>query len=161
MSPEPPEPDARARLAAEQARLVLALRGDPNPAPVFDPSNLAAAAAALAAKRCRSAAVAWPVMKNALGAKFPEQFTRYAADNPIPSEGGPAADGHAFAAWLARRGSLPSEAYPNLLIADVARGAPLALRFQHTPPTAWLGIRLSRKRATWFRLRLPLPARKG
>jgi hypothetical protein len=109
----------RRRLAAEQGRLLRALAGE-GPAPAgFDPSRLRASAAALRRKRARAAARAWPGLARALGEEFETRFTDFAARTPLPREGGPLADGRAFAAELAARGELPDEGRLEALAVDL------------------------------------------
>jgi hypothetical protein len=101
-------PEARARLAEAQARLMQALSGGAAPAD-FDAERIRATAQALANKRARAAARAWPALAGALGDDFDRRFAEYAAEHSLPAEGGPLADGRGFAAHLAARGELPDE----------------------------------------------------
>jgi hypothetical protein len=39
----------------------------------------------------------WPALARCLGERFAERFTAFAAATPLPAEGGPLADGRAFA----------------------------------------------------------------
>jgi len=93
--------EARARLANLQATLVLNLvEGTEAPAG-FDAERVRAAAEALARKRMREAARAWPALVKALGGGlFRQRFTEFAARTPRPARGGPLADGHTFAREL-------------------------------------------------------------
>src|SRR5262249_22125644 len=98
--------ETRRRLADSQAELVQGLTGrGPLPAG-FDQERVRIAAEALARKRLRSAARAWPALHRALGEKFAPHFEEYAASAPLPREGGPLADGRAFVQFLAGRGEL-------------------------------------------------------
>ena len=100
----------REGLAAEQAALVRALvDGGPVPGG-FDPERVRATAAALARKRAREVARAWPGLAAELGADFTGRFLADAARRPPPARGGAVADGLAFADALAREGSLPGSA---------------------------------------------------
>jgi hypothetical protein len=109
----------RERLAAEQAALVRALvAGEPVPEG-FDPDRVRATAAALARKRAREVARAWPVLAADLGGAFTDRFVAFAAGRPPPATGGALADGLAFARALARQGRLSD---------DVRLGATLAGR---------------------------------
>jgi hypothetical protein len=108
---------ARDRLAAEQAALVRALvDGGPVPGG-FDPDRVRATSAALARKRAREVARAWPVLAAELGQAFPGRFLAYAAGRPPPARGGALADGLAFADALAGRGRLPGNARVERLLA--------------------------------------------
>jgi hypothetical protein len=100
-------PEARARLAAQQADLVRGLLGRDAPPADFDIGRLQAAARALASKRMRAAAQAWPALAKTLGNAFAQRFADYAANTTIPRCGGPLADGRAFARFLAATGDLP------------------------------------------------------
>jgi hypothetical protein len=108
---------SRARLAAEQAALVRALvDGGPVPGG-FDPERVRATSAALARKRAREVARAWPVLAAELGEDFTGRFLAFAAGRPPPARGGALADGLAFARALARQGRLPGEARVEALLA--------------------------------------------
>jgi hypothetical protein len=107
----------RERLAAVQAALVRALVGG-GPLPGgFDPDRVRATAAALARKRAREVARAWPVLAAELGQAFTGEFLADAARRPPPARGGALADGLAFADALARRGRLPGNARVERLLA--------------------------------------------
>jgi hypothetical protein len=121
VSATPPGPGAahprRERLAAGQAALVRALVGG-GPVPGgFDPDRVRATAAALARKRAREVARAWPVLAAELGEDFTGAFLAHAAGRPPPAGGGAVADGLAFADALARRGCLPGNARVERLLA--------------------------------------------
>jgi len=121
VSATPPGPGAahprRERLAAGQAALVRALVGG-GPVPGgFDPDRVRATAAALARKRAREVARAWPVLAAELGDDFPGRFLAFAAGRPPPDRGGALADGLAFARALARQGRLPGDARVEALVA--------------------------------------------
>jgi hypothetical protein len=100
-------PEARARLAAQQADLVRGLLGQDAPPADFDIGRVQAASRALASKRMRAGAQAWPALAKALGDAFSPRFADYAASTTIPRCGGPLADGRAFARFLAGTGDLP------------------------------------------------------
>ena len=106
----------RERLAAEQAALVRALVGGPVPGG-FDPGRVAATSAALARKRAREVARAWPVLADGLGEGFTGRFLADAARRPPPARGGALADGLAFARALAREGRLPANARVEAMLA--------------------------------------------
>ena len=108
---------ARERLAAEQAALVRALvDGGPVPGG-FDPDRVRATSAALAGKRAREVARAWPVLAAELGEDFSGRFLAFAAGRPPPARGGALADGLAFARALAGQVRLPGEARVEVLLA--------------------------------------------
>jgi hypothetical protein len=110
-------PVNRERLAAEQAALVRALVGG-GPVPGgFDPGRVRATSAALARKRAREVARAWPVLAAELGEAFTGRFLADAARRPPPSRGGALADGLAFARALAREGRLPGNARVEAMVA--------------------------------------------
>ncbi|MET0832681.1 MAG: hypothetical protein ABWZ62_01795, partial [Actinomycetota bacterium] len=74
----------RERLAGQQADLVRALVGG-GPVPGgFDPERVRATSAALARKRAREVARAWPVLAAELGEAFTGRFLAYAAGRPPP-----------------------------------------------------------------------------
>ena len=107
----------RERLAADQAALVRALvAGGPVPEG-FDPDRVRATADALARKRAREVARAWPALAAALGGDFTARFLAFAAGRPPPAAGGALADGLAFARALARRGRLPGDARVEAMLA--------------------------------------------
>ena len=116
-------PAARERLAAEQAALVRALVGG-GPAPGgFDPGRVAATSAALARKRAREVARAWPALAAELGEGFTDRFVADAARRPPPAKGGALADGLAFARALARQGGLSPDARVEAMLAAAALSA--------------------------------------
>jgi hypothetical protein len=117
--------EVRARLAAEQAALVAALVGGDGAPPGFEAARLRLAAAALARKRARAAARAWPGLARALGERFGGLFAAYAGAAPLPREGGPLADGRAFARWLAARDELPEAGRLQALLVDLRYAAGL------------------------------------
>ena len=92
--------EARERLAHQQSELVFALAGQRPPPAAFDPEQVLAAARSLAVKRRRSVARAWPGLAASLGERFAAYFDDYAGAIPLPSRGGPLADGRAFLRWL-------------------------------------------------------------
>ena len=78
-------PEARDRLAAGQAALVRALVGG-GPVPGgFDPGRVRATSTALARKRAREVARAWPALAAELGEDFTGEFLAYAAGRPPPA----------------------------------------------------------------------------
>jgi len=119
------------RLAAEQAALVRALvAGGPVPEG-FDPGRVRATAAALARKRAREVARAWPVLAADLGEAFTDRFVAFAAGRPPPATGGALADGLAFARALSHQGRLSGDARVEALLA-AARRSPRPLRLAAT-----------------------------
>jgi hypothetical protein len=107
----------------------------------FDALRLRAAAASLARKRARAVAKAWPGMSQALAQRFGELFAAYSQAATLPSEGGPIADGRAFARWLAARGELPEKARLQVMAVDLlytATQAGLVRRRGPTCSVAWL-----------------------
>jgi hypothetical protein len=124
-------PEARDRLAAGQAALVRALVGG-GPVPGgFDPGRVRATSTALARKRAREVARAWPALAAELGEDFTGEFLAYAAGRPPPARGGALADGLAFADGLAGRGRLPGNARVERLLAR-ARLSPSPARLAAT-----------------------------
>lgn len=90
----------RRKLHEEQAALVRALvLGRPSP-PGHDAARIAAAARSLVGKRRREAARAWPALTASLGEEYRPLFDAYCACTPPPANGGPGADGRAFARSL-------------------------------------------------------------
>jgi hypothetical protein len=107
----------RERLADEQAALVRALvDGGPVPAG-FDPDRVRATAAALARKRAREVARAWPALAAELGDDFTARFLADAARRPPPARGGALADGLAFAGALAHTRRLSGDARVEAMLA--------------------------------------------
>ena len=102
----PVSPEDRDRLAAMQAVLLQALTGSGVVPEGFDASRIHAAGESLASKRMRSAGRAWPALAASLGAEFALRFAAFAAMNPLPGQGGPLADGRAFARSLTSRGGV-------------------------------------------------------
>lgn len=142
MPAESPRPDARARLAWEQARLVNALTAAA-PAPAgFDAARVSLAAVALRNKRRRAVARAWPGLAGSLGGQFRDLFDAYALESPYPAGGGPAADGRDFAEHLDRLGRLPPRARPELLLARFRRGFPVRAALLGNPRRLMLAVRL-------------------
>lgn len=126
-------------LAEQQAALVAALAGIGDVPAGFDATRVKAAASALAFKRARAVAHAWPSLRAMLGDDFRACFAAYAATAPIPQQGGPLADGRRFARYLATRMPLTDEARLQALSID--------LRYRHTSaglqPRRWPHIRVA------------------
>ena len=138
-------PDARARLASQQARLVNALTAAAPAPDGFDAARVGLAAVTLRNKRRRAAARAWPGLSAALGPQFRDLFDAYALASPHPAEGGPAADARAFAEHLARSGKLPPSARLEVLLARCRRGFPLRGALLGDPRRLLLAVRLPRR----------------
>jgi hypothetical protein len=136
-----PDTDARAGLAAQQARLVAALTASAPPPEGFDAARVTATAAALRSRRRRSVARAWPALVTAVGAPFRELFDAYAHASPCPT-GGPAADALAFVEHLARSGRLPQAARVELLVSRCRRGFPVRAAVLRDPRRLLLVVRL-------------------
>ena len=147
--------ESRERLARRQAEFVTAMLAVDGRAPEsFDPANWQVAATALATKRRRSAARAWPALVESLGDEFEQLWTGFAAAHDLPSSGGPLADGFLFAKWLMSHRPL----------SDKARRELLSVELQHQPcaeglkprrrPTVRV-VRLSASRRWVLAARLP------
>jgi len=154
-----PSAEMRARLAAQQADLAKALTGAASPPTGFDVACVEAAAEALARKRCCSAANAWPILARVLSDRFQACFAGYAAVTSLPDDGGPLADGRAFARFLEAAGTLPEEARLELTAVDLhytstkrgmlpRHGFALRAALLRRPRGLVLGIRLP-----WFGVR--------
>jgi hypothetical protein len=111
--------EARARLAQQQAELVRSLTTTEDLLPGFDAGKVAAAAQSLRNKRFRSAKRSWPVLFGALGEFAEKWFSEFAANVPLPSEGGPLADGREFVDFLARTKRLPDAGRLHALLVDL------------------------------------------
>ena len=111
--------DARKRLAAAQLELVRALVSNEIMPAEFDSARIQATADALLLKRSHSVAHAWPGLARSLGSSFDERFAVYARSRPIVQEGGPLADGRAFARDLARAGDVPDATALETLAFDL------------------------------------------
>jgi hypothetical protein len=94
--------DSRARLAAEQRAFLSALVQNADPPAGVDETNAAAAAQSLYLKRRNGVAQAWPALAKMAGHEFETLFREFANTTLLPAEGGPLADGRAFADFLAR-----------------------------------------------------------
>jgi hypothetical protein len=129
----------RERLAGEQAALVRALVGG-GPVPGgFDPDRVRATSDALARKRAREVARAWPALAAELGEGLTARFLADAARRPPPARGGALADGLAFARALARQGRLSGDARVEAMLAAARlsdRPARLAVTLAG-PPRGW------------------------
>jgi hypothetical protein len=142
VSAETSRPEARAALAAQQARLVGSLTAAAPPPEGFDAARVLLAAATLRNKRRRGVARAWPGLPSSLGEHFHDLFDAYASASPHPAAGGPAADARAFAEHLARSGRLPEPARLELALARCRRGFPLRAVLLRDPRRLLLAARL-------------------
>jgi hypothetical protein len=134
----------RAALADRQAALVAALTGRGEIPPGFDVDRVGAAAAALAAKRARAVAHAWPGLSAMLGKRFRERFDAYAALTALPEAGGPLADGRAFVRVLAAAGPLADRvALQALAVDQQLRLTPRGLVPRRIPRLGWTRLRES------------------
>ena len=144
---------SRGRLATQQATLVSSLLGRTAAPDKIDIVRFRAAAMALARKRARSVARAWPGVTRDLGRRFGGLFAAYAAEAQLPEVGGPLADGRRFVHWLAARGELSEASQLQALAVDlhyashskglVARCWPtFKLTWLHQSRRLILGIRL-------------------
>jgi hypothetical protein len=115
--PQGGAPENREQLAADQAALVRALVGGGPVPDGFDPDRVGATSAALAGKRAREVARAWPALAADLGEDFTGRFLADAARRPPPARGGALADGLAFARALARSGRLSGDARVEAMLA--------------------------------------------
>ena len=106
-------------LAEQQAELVAALTGRGALPAGFDRTRIDAAADALAFKRMRAVAQAWPGVRASLGETFRDLFSAYAAGCLLPAQGGPLADGRAFVRYLASKGPLADTVRLHALEVDV------------------------------------------
>jgi hypothetical protein len=153
-----PDPDARAGLASQQARLVAALTASAPPPKGFDAARVTATAVALRSKRRRSVARAWPALVATIGAPFRELFDAYSRASPCPT-GGPATDALAFAEHLARSGRLPQAARAELLVSRCRQGFPVRAAVLSDPRRLLLVVRLPwRGVRRWI---IPLGVRRG
>lgn len=105
----------RANLKQQQIALLAALLGQGVVPAGFDAGKVYACRDSLAAKRNRSAMRAWPRLFASLGGRGAALFAEFAMRVDLPATGGPLADGHAFAVWLAQRGELAWDAQLELL----------------------------------------------
>jgi len=119
----------RERLSAKQAEFLEALSRGGTVPERFDAERVRIARESLASKRMRSVARSWPALTAMLGETFATRFHEFAATTPLPREGGPLADGRAFARRLAEQG-----AFAEFADSDSARLEILAvdLRYRGT-----------------------------
>src|SRR5262249_43998696 len=105
-------------LADQQAALLAAL-ASAGPVPDgFDALRVRAAADALAFKRARAVASAWPSLRAMLGDDFRATFAAYGAAAALPAHGGAIADGRRFARFIAQQMRLSDDARLQALAID-------------------------------------------
>ena len=147
--------DARSSLGAAQAELIRALAARSASPGGFDAARFQVAAQALASKRSRAAARAWPRLAGALGEEWRERFRAFARTCPLPREGGPLADGYAFARFLQRAGKLPDEGRLEALAFELRYRRFAAGQFRPRRGVAARACLLGRPRRLVLALRLP------
>ena len=163
MPAEAPSATARARLAAMQAELVAALTGKAATPAGFCAHRIRAAAVSLAVKRRGAVARAWPGLAEELGAHYAERFAAYASLTPLPSSGGPLADGRVFVDWLERRGERLDGCRLQAMAVDLRhartanglvprRGASLRIARLGNPRRLVVGLRLPWLGERWLQL---------
>lgn len=157
----PASDESRRRLAELQGRLIESLRpgGSIERGPA--PERLRATAEALLRKRRRGVRKTWPDLCQALGADFAPEFDRFAATTGPPREGGPLADGRAFADDLRARRGFPAAAWPERFAHDLRfraidggftprRGTIVRVAGFGGPPRIVLAIRHRSGAESWF-----------
>jgi hypothetical protein len=152
-------------LGQRQAALMAALAGAAPVPAGFDAARVRAAAAAIASKRARCVAQAWPSLRIALGARFGQAFAAYASVTPLAANGGPLADGRGFVRFLGTTHALPDAVRQQALLVDaghvaspdgLARRRWPCLRIGWLPQSRRLLVALGGPRATrWWRIGLP------
>src|SRR5262249_47592483 len=153
--------------AAQQAALVKALTSGTAPPADFDVARIEAAAEALARKRCRGVARTWPALRRALAESFEPRFAAFSAATPLPEDGGPLADGRAFARFLAAAGVLPEEARLELMAVDLSyvstnrgllprRGFTMRIAVLRRACRLVLGIRMPWFGVRWLSINAPM-----
>jgi hypothetical protein len=146
-------PDARQRLAAAQAELVRALTGGAEIPAGFDAERVRRAVRSLVNKRLAEVARMWPALVAALGDAYPERFRAFAASTPPPEQGGPLADGRAFAATLTPAEWTDAAVLERLTVDLHFRWTGTGLRARRWFALRW--VRLPQSRRLVVRLRLP------
>jgi len=105
----------RTELAEAQAALARALLLGAEAPADFDAERVKAQGEALARKREHEVRGMWPELARYLGEDFHTRFGDYARRTPLPGDGGPLADGHAFAREVTRDGPCPDAVRLELL----------------------------------------------
>ncbi len=157
-----PVDDPRPHLAEAQAELLRALAGRTSPPAGFDTARVRATSRALVSKRSRAAARTWPGLAVALGSGWSERFAAFAQTHTLPRDGGPLADGYAFAGFLRRAGELPDEGRLEVLAVTLRyracasgllprRGVRICACFLARPRRWVLAVRLPVLGERWFR----------
>src|SRR5262245_3554804 len=151
--------------AEQQANLLAALSGTAPVPAGFDPTRIHAAASALASKRARAVAQAWPSVWRMLGADYGARFAAYAAHTPLARFGGPLADGRRFVQHLTTQMSLTDETKLQALAIDARyRLSPTGLAPRRLPAFRFAWLAQSRALAVVFGKRIRrfgLPRRQG
>jgi hypothetical protein len=157
------------RLAADYAAVALAVTGAGDVLDGFDAARVAVTRDALMNKRVRAVARAWPGLARELGDEFSARFAAFARSTPLPSSGGPLADGRAFAQTLEQRGELRDAGRREALAVDLRyravpggltpRGRGLVVRttLLRSPRRLLIAVRFPSTRESWF----ALPVRSG
>src|SRR3954471_9382123 len=96
--------EKRQELLEQQHALARALVGVVGAPAGFDAARVKLASSALRNKRWRSAAKAWPRLKQELGNEFVALFAAYACVAPVPAT--PVEDAVGFARYLYKEGKL-------------------------------------------------------
>ena len=157
-----PTDETRAALALRQAALVNALISGGEPPPGFDSQRLLAAAESLARKRRGPRRGPGRDWAHALGNEVPTSISPPTpAALPLPSEGGPLADGFGFTRWLSGRGCLPEAGRMEVMAVGLRyRCIPAGLAGRRWPSlrVAWsrqsrrvmIAVRIPRVGERWF-----------
>ncbi|MEK6288484.1 MAG: hypothetical protein AABO57_22430 [Acidobacteriota bacterium] len=159
--------DARRRLAAAQLELVRALVSNEIAPAEFDNSRIQATADALLLKRAHAVAGAWPSLARSLGSAFDDRFALYSRSRPVVQEGGPLADGRAFARELARAGAVQDDVALETLAFDLRhrvssdrviarRGFSFGASLLKQPLRCIIGIRIPLLRERWISIPLTI-----
>jgi hypothetical protein len=155
--------DSRNRLATQQRALIGTLVSREAAPHGFDAARVAAAAEALFRKRMRGVAKTWPNLARSLGESFPLEFAAFAAKRPLPRQGGPLADGLAFARHLVHASALPDAGCMELLAVRLLyrpnrngllrrRGPAIVFQFLGQARRLVVGIRFPFIGQRWFSL---------
>jgi hypothetical protein len=107
----------------------------------------------------------FPALAEALGERFQEKFAAFATRTPLPRDGGPLADGFAFARSLADAGELPDQGKLEALAVELRfvstanglvrrRGPALKASLVEHPRRLVLGVHLPWLGMKWFAIPL-------
>ncbi len=146
---------ARQDLAAKQSALVAALLGKGETPEGFDVDRIRQTAFSLERKRFRAVMRVWPSFRDSFSTEeIDGLFRDYACETPLPAEGGPLADGRAFAAWLHRQQRLPESSRTQMFAVDLRH----VLTSQGLRPRGWPCLRFVRlRKPTRFVVAIYLP----